>query len=281
MKIIGSGKGIHSPEFHKKKVRRMRIKQALMALALGIIVGVPITLARMERFLISSVEVSGNNVAKSEHLERIVSENLSGSYFGIFPRSNAILYPEEEILKDLMEKEPRLNSVAIERVSTKRLKVEVSEREPAAQYCKNTENPNTPEDCYFLDATGYAFAPAPAFSGNVYLTYTHDTPIPEPVGKHILQNDVFAASREFVRSVGDLGIYPHVFLIKSDEYRLVLSNGAEIIWSKEASFVKMRENLAAFLGDTSIGGREDLLSRVLYIDLRFDNKIFYKFRDEA
>lgn len=281
MKIIGSSKGIHSPEFHRKKTRERRLKQALATLVLAFIIGLPIYIARTSRLLITSVEISGNSVTKSESIQEVASRNLSGNYLFIFPRSNTLLYPKDKIIRELHTSEPRLRDITITRTSLRSLKVEVTEREPVAEYCINTENPGAPTDCYFIDGTATIFAPAPAFSGNVYLTYTHDEPYKEPIGKTVLLPNTFEATLEFVESLGDLGIYPRVFVIKGDEYHLLLTNGTEILWNKVSELNDVRSNLEAFLKDGSIRDEKDFLRRVLYLDLRFDNKIFYKFRDAA
>jgi len=280
MKIIGSDKGIHSPEFHKKKTREKRIKQAVVALVVIIFVGVPIYLAHMQRFLISSIEVKGNDVTKSSDLQKIIADDLSGSYIWIFPRSNTAIYPHDKIVSDLLDKEPRLSSAVVERVGAKGLRVAVTERSAVAEYCKNISDPSTPLDCYFLDDTGYIFAPAPAFSGNVYLTYATEAPFDNPIGQSILDPAAVRASLGFERDLGSIGIYPRVFLAKGDEYHVLLSNGAEIMWNRSADFSQVVTNLASFLSDKSVKSDPTFLSRVAYIDMRFGNKIFYKFRGE-
>lgn len=280
MKIIGSDKGIHSPEFHKKKTREKRIKQVFFSLVFVVIIAAPIYLARTQRFLISSVEVAGNEVTKSSDLEKIISDDLSGDYFWIFPRSNAVLYPKEKIMQDLLDKEPRLSSVEVERTSARSLKVSVKERAPVALYCKDITNPGAPQDCYFLDDTGYIFAPAPAFSGNVYMTYATSEPLDNPIGQTVLKSDALLNTLEFAKSLGDIGIYPRVLVTTSDEYHILLTNGTEIMWDKSEDLSAVRTNLASFLSDKAIENDSSFLTRVAYIDMRFGNKIFYKFRGE-
>ncbi len=279
MKIIGSDKGLHTPEFHKKKVWESRLKTTFWLILLAVLVGLPIYLARTSRFLITSVEISGNNVTKSEDIQKIVGEDLSGNYAWIFPRSNTAIFPENKIMNDLETSIPRLGDVTITRVGAKGLKIVVKERAPAAEYCTNVDDPSTPSGCYFIDDTGYIFSLAPAFSGNVYLTYKSDPFYDEPMGKVVLPADEFKKTLNFVRSLDPIGIYPRVFLIKMDEYHLLLSNGAEIMWQKSEDLNNVRNNLTAFFSQASIKSETDFLKRVLYIDMRFGNKIFYKFRD--
>jgi hypothetical protein len=280
MRIIGGGSGLHTPEFHKKKLWERRLKTSLQIIVLALIIGLPIYLARTSRFLISSVEIEGNSVTKSEDIQKIIGDDLSGNYAWIFPRSNTALYPKGKIVRDLMTAIPRLSDVHVERVGAKSLKVTVKERMPAAEYCTDVSDPSSPSDCYFIDDMGYIFSRAPAFSGNVYLTYKSDPFYDLPLGRQLMDADEFQKTRDFVRSLDTLGLYPRVFLIKMDEYHLLLANGAEIMWQKSEELPEVRNNLKAFFSQSSIKSETDFLKRVLYIDMRFGNKIFYKFRGE-
>ncbi len=280
MKIIGSEKGIHSPEFHKKKTREEKIKRAIKIIILIIILSIPVYFARSEKFLIKSVVVSGNNVTKSEDIQQIVSDNLSGSYFWLFPHENIVLYPKDKIVSDLLNKQPRLNSVVVTQTEGNTLEVAVTERAPMALYCKDYSTPVAPEECYFLDDTGYVFSKAPSFSGNVYLVYATSDVYEEPIGHSIIDKENFLKTAAFAKTLPPLGIYPRIFLLKNDEYRIILSNKAEIMWPRDKDLNEVRTNLASFLADKSIKSDPEFLNKILYIDMRFGNKIFYKFRGE-
>lgn len=280
-RIVGSDKGIHSPEFHKKKTREKNLKIALAILVLVIVVGVPVYLARTSRFLIAHIDLRGNSVTNNEDIERIVASNLSGSYLWIFPRSNAALYPKDIIRKDLMTNIPRLRSVEFELEGATLLHITVEERTPAVLYCADVTVPASPAECYFADESGTIFSQAPAFSGDVYLTYGRIAPFEFPMGQNILPADEFARTRSFVKEMNALGIFPRVFLIAGDEYHLLLSNGAKVLVNRKDNLGEIYSNLEAFFSDASIRKESNFLDRILYIDLRFDNKVFYKFRDEA
>jgi hypothetical protein len=279
MKIIGSDHGLHTPEFHKKKVWQERIKTAIILLITAVMIGIPIYLLRTEKFLISSVLISGNSVTKSEDIQKIIAEGLSGNYLWIFPRSNTAIFPKDKIVSDLKREIPRLSSVTVMRSGKKGIEVAVTERSPKALYCVDVSDPSSPANCYFMDDTGYIFSIAPAFSGNVYLTYNSAPFYDEPLGKQAVDKEELKDTLSFVSWLGTLGIYPRVFLIKMDEYRLVLANGAELMWEKNADLDSIRANLTAFFSQDSIRKEKDFLERVLYIDMRFGNKIFYKFRE--
>jgi len=282
MKIVSSGKGIHSPEFHQKKKRERNIRLAMILLFIIIFVAIPIYLLKTKRFLISSVEVKGNSVTRAEDIEQIVSERISGNYLWIFPKSNDWLYPKNTIKNVLLQDIPRLNSVTISLSNSHLLSISVTERQPFALYCVDISSPagesNNPNDCFFLDKTGYIFSEAPAFSGGVYFVYTSEPVFDTPLRQSFLNPDKFALLAPFVSSLGNIGLYPKIFIDKGDEYNLVLSNGATVMWKASTDLDTIRTDLESFLSNSNFTKEKNALQNLLYIDLRFGNKVFYKFR---
>ena len=63
------------------------------------------------------------------------------------------------------------------------------------------------------------------------------------------------------------------------EYKLFLSNNGQIIWRRNSDLALIGLNLEAFLSDDSIQAQSNFLDKILYLDLRTENKVFYKFKD--
>lgn len=278
MKIIGNKKALHTPEFHKKKQREKRIRVTLISIVILIIIVVPILILRNQHFLINAIKIKGNVVTKSEELQAIVANDLAGNYLWVIPRSNALLYPKQKIIRDLMQNEPRLKFIEVKLFSPKSLVVSVSERIPLALYCKDIANTSTPTSCYFIDASGFIFSEAPAFSGGVYFVYSSDPLIDTPLRVQYLDSKKFKELDVFINSLGDIGLYPKVFVLKNAEYHLILSNGAVIMWKETQNLDQVHSNLSSFVEGDSFQKDKNNINNILYIDLRFGNKIFYKYR---
>lgn len=279
--FFGKEKGIRTPEFHKKMERKRRIRQILIILALAVLIGTPIYLLRTSRFLISAVEIKGNAVTPSEKIQAITAQDLAGNYLWIFPKSNILLYPKQKIKSDLLSQIPRLKSVDVSLSSPRSLRVSVLEREPFALYCRDVSNPNVPAGCYFLDQSGYIFAEAPAFSNGVYSVYGSDPALESPISSIYMSEEEFAPLDPFIKSLSEAGLYPQAFTLKGDEYDLTLSNKALIKWNKDDDLEKVKSNLESFVLDPAFSQESGGLDHILYIDLRFGNKVFYKFRDDS
>jgi hypothetical protein len=279
MKIISSGRGIHTPEFHKRKKREKRIKWILIVLCLIIFVAVPFYLLRTPKFLITNIEVRGNGVTQTEEIEQIVMDKLAGKYLWLFPKSNAVLYPKSGIRQSLLQNIPRLSAVEVELSNPRTISINLVERQPFALYCKDVVYMNSPEGCFFLDQTGYIFSEAPSFSGGVYTVYTSEPVMESPLRQTYLEEDVFLRLEPFIKGVEQAGLRPKVFIKKSEELNLRLESGAVIMWKATADLETILSDLESFLSDKNFTKEPRALERIIYIDLRFGNKVFYKFED--
>ncbi|OGE82858.1 MAG: hypothetical protein A2846_01265 [Candidatus Doudnabacteria bacterium RIFCSPHIGHO2_01_FULL_49_9] len=280
MKIISKGKVLNSAEFYKKKQRRRRIKLALLFIGLISLLSLLIYLSRYEQFLIAEVRVPGEEVIDKDKIVSRVESLLSGYYLWIIPRANALFYPKHTIEDSLLVEFPRFKSVDLSLSEIQTLIVTVEEREPFALYCVGTP------ECFFVDEEGLIFALAPSFSGAVYFIYTTESPIESPLGQKFLSVEEFKKLSRFMDTLEILDIYPVSLKVGDDEYSLSLPNlpagrqgGGEIMWRKDSNLDLVYSNLEAFLSDDSIRVQENFLEKILYLDLRTDNKVFYKFKD--
>ncbi len=271
MKIVSSGRVLNSREFYEKKKRRRRIQFILLSVAFISIVSLFIYLSRQEQFLIVEVAVLGDNVIDKEEITRVAQSLLAGHYLWIVPRANVFIYPSRTIEHSLLKEFPRLKSVEVDLGESQKLLITVKERVPFALYCIS--------DCFFLDEEGLIFAPAPSFSGGVYFTYIAEASLENPVGERIIPIEEFKKLSEFIKTLSVLDINPVGLEVSGDAYRLLLPSGGKILWRRDDDLILIYANLEAFLANDAIRAQSDFLGRILYLDLRTENKVFYKFNE--
>jgi len=271
MRIVSSGRVINSSEFYKKKQRRRRVQLILLAIGFLSVLASFIYFVRQEKFLITGVVVEGENVVQKEELVRTAESLLKGYFFWTMPRASIFLYPRRVIKHSLASAFPRLKSVDLALDDSRQLVVAVDERAPFALYCIS--------DCFFLDEEGFIFALAPSFSSGVYFVYVTENPVLNPLGKRFITIEEFKSLSRFMETLTALSIRPSVLDVGDNEYRLTLLESGQIIWRRESDLALIESNLEAFLSDNSIRAQENFLDRILYLDLRTENKVFYKFRD--
>lgn len=221
--------------------------------------------------MIVEVAVLGDNVIDKEEITRVAQSLLAGHYLWIVPRANVFIYPSRTIEHSLLKEFPRLKSVEVDLGESQKLLITVKERVPFALYCIS--------DCFFLDEEGLIFAPAPSFSGGVYFTYIAEASLENPVGERIIPIEEFKKLSEFIKTLSVLDINPVGLEVSGDAYRLLLPSGGKILWRRDDDLILIYANLEAFLANDAIRAQSDFLGRILYLDLRTENKVFYKFNE--
>ena len=186
---------------------------------------------------------------------------------------------------------PRIKSLLVKREGFNTIKVEIEERAGSYLYCGKSvpENKNDiGENCYFINNNGYIFDKAPYFSGDVYLKYYLDLSLSNganPLESQMLPQDRFHELVRFIDGVTSLGFKPTYIIISSDNiYSLYLESknnisNPKIIFKEDNDLPTILDNLATAMKQSEfaneINNKYDTLS---YIDLRFNNKVLYKFQ---
>jgi cell division septal protein FtsQ len=282
---------LNSPRIQelKRKKRKVLVRKVLIFTFLFLIlVTILFFTSRIKRLNISGVTVEGNKVIDTESIETAVRQEISGSYLWLFPKSNILLYPKNKIKLRLGNQFKRLTDINVSMEGSQTLAISVGERTPEYTWCGNTlVLDGGKEICYFLDKDGYIFDVAPYFSGEVYFKFYESKNLDNgsASGSYIAPG-YFDKLILFKNTLVEMGLKPVVLNIEdSGNIKIYLSKvrtlgmGPEIIIKKDSDFQKIAENLKAAL-DT-----EPLLSKfkkeyssLEYIDLRFGNKVYYRFR---
>lgn len=260
-----------SPELAEK--RRKRLARFFgLSIGVGLILAVALVfLLRIDWFKIKSIEITGNSVETSKNISDITKEKLAGNYLYLIPRSNFIFYPRRALSESLLYNFKRFEAVDVSYAGNNTLLVDVKERKPLWLWCENQE-------CYFMDKSGYVFAKAPNFSGHVYLRASGglDNQGGEVIGSTFAQNWNFGELYSFVESMKEKGFVPvEIAITAESDAELVLKNGEVIKLSPTKSLSAARADFENALASGLISSEIPLQ----YVDLRFDNKIFYKLRE--
>src|SRR3989344_943958 len=279
IRIVSKGKTLQSPEFVEKKRRHRRAISTYIASSLLALIVVLVLVSRIDKLQIKTVEAQGNTITKDEEIISLTIEELGGRYLWLIPKSNSLIYPKGKIKRKLTEALPRLKDINIERRSgVDGLLVSVSERDEYALYCIEVAEDFSALDCYYLDIDGLIYSKAPLFSGQVYFIYKIDPPITEPIGMNVLPPEEFYKLRRFIEETKKFGMDPNSLSIPADESTLSTKSGGKIIWNREDLKTAVFGNLESFLLDPNIKEDKTFLDRMLYIDLRYQNKVFYKLK---
>lgn len=274
----------------KKSRRKLLINKILLSvLALLVIFSSLAYISRLAGLNISSVEITGNKVIDTETIKTIVEKEIQGKYWWFFPKTNILFYPKNNIKNELSNKFKRLKDINFSIRDRKVLIVSMAERVGLYIWCGTAlPETNTQEQkCYFLDKDGYIFDEAPYFSGEVYFKFYGETVLNNdgiPSESYFFP-DIFSKLTLFKETLETMGLKPVASYVENNGNIKILlarktsATGPEIIFKADADFQKLAENLQAALTTEPLQSNFDKkYQSLLYIDLRFGNKVYYKFK---
>ncbi|MEI6280506.1 MAG: hypothetical protein WCP17_00705 [bacterium] len=288
---------LNSPRLIELKKRRQKafVNKILIFLFLLITILVFLAyLSRLESLNIVGVEITGNRVIDASAIKTEVENKISGKYLWVFPKTNILLYPTNDIKNNLLNKFKRLKNIVLSIKSNKNLLISVTERNALYTWCgvNPPEQENTiNQKCYFTDEDGYIFDEAPYFSGDVYfkfygaINYINSSFTESPLGLYFYKQNFaqFAALHDVL--VG-LKLKPVALHITNNNVVEVLlektslsKTEPKLILNVDSSFESAAENLeAALTAEPLKTDFKNKYSTLEYIDLRFGNKVYYKFK---
>lgn len=275
---------IRSPQLAQKKKKLLWIKSGAGVFVLVILLAIPPIISHLPAINIQSIEISGNEVITHDEIESYISEKISGNYFGIFSKSNILIYPETRTEKGLLQNFFRLESAEISFESLKSISVHVEERKPFAVWCASTILDRVVtfhDDCYFIDKNGFVFSQAPKFTGNVYVRY-YGLVKPDDTfaSRQFFPSAEFKKVANFISQVSDMGFHiTDAVLYEDTDVELYDISGGKILINTREDFALTFENFQSLLNDRiSIPNVEDFIKKLEYLDLRFGKKLFFKLR---
>lgn len=271
-----------------RRVKRLRLMILLAILAISITGGLSY-FSNHPKIIINNIEIKGNSIIDTKEVQMSVENKLAGRYLGLFSRSNFLIYPHDKIYKSLLIEFPRIDKLVVKRRSLNTIGIDITERAGSYLYCGVSvpeAEDEVGENCYFVNDDGYIFDKAPYFSGDVYFKYyTNITgDVNNPLGSQMIDKSRFHDLVRFTDGVNSLGFKPSYLVISSDGlYSLYLKSSGlsvspKIMFKEDNDLAVIFDNFATAMKQkefaNEINSKYDTLS---YIDLRFKNKVLYKF----
>ncbi|MDO8659580.1 MAG: hypothetical protein Q7K54_03170 [Candidatus Parcubacteria bacterium] len=281
---------LNSPRLAELKKHRRRVFQRKIVLfSLGFLTFFIslFFLYRLPSLNINDIEVKGNKIIETEIIKEVVQTQIGGKYLYFFPKTNIFFYPKNTIKNELQNKFKRLKDINITIQNKKTLQISMTEREALYTWCGDVlpEVNDSEQKCYFLDKDGYIFDEAPYFSGEVYFKFYGLVNVDISTGAYFAPEN-FQKFITFKRELEGMKLKPvALYVTPLGDIKVLLSKGStmitnpEIIFKADADFQKVAENLqAALITEPLQTNLKNKYSSLEYIDLRFGNKVYFKFK---
>ena len=234
------------------------------------------------RFRIKEISISGGETLDAKQFKEKVTNLLNGKFYKIIPYNNIFIFPADKITAELSQKFPILKKITIARDFSQNLSIVIEERKPEAIWCLIPDSElvatsiiRTADSCAFVDEKGFIFGPAPLFSGTIFPKFFDKREQPSAIGKEMISDAEFQKLRAFKDLLVKNDINVVKIILRNEEiYEVYSKEGWYILLNAKNEPNPSFNNLKLVL-DTQIKEKKLKLE---YIDLRFGQKVFFKFR---
>ncbi|MFA5777032.1 MAG: FtsQ-type POTRA domain-containing protein [Parcubacteria group bacterium] len=228
---------------------------------------------------IRKVYLEGTIELNREDVNNKINEVLAKKTLNLISRNNFILFPYSKIKSELLGGFKKISNVKIEKIFPDSIKVKITERKSLLIWC-------SAGPCFIIDENGYAYTGADFESEEIkqnnLLSIIDNSGKPVIMGEKILNDNYikFAISLkdELDRETGiKVNSEYHTGSKMADEVKVKTEEGWEIYFSAVLPIEDSVRTLKTFL-DKEIDQGER--SKLEYVDLRAENRAYYKFKDE-
>lgn len=238
-------------------------------------------------FSLTQITVIGVEKIPTERLTSVVEKTLAGQYLGLFNRRVNWFYPREIIRQSLRQQFPELALVKVTNPAWGTLRVEVTERQPITLWCAGEVS------CYFIDQTGLIYAPAPRFSNSPLVTLTGPT-LPILIDSRPLSISDFESLRTLEIAINqqlqtspDLArqtietmtlAEPVDYIFEVRDLRRQVQSWQLLVARRAPITTTLSRLTSALASPVFLADYRSATTSLESIDVRFNRKVFYKFR---
>lgn len=265
-----------APRTPLKRRRREARKRLLILGSIGLFILAILLLVLLWQpwFRVSTVAAQG---PENERLQVFVQKELSGTRFFIVPKNSIFFIPEKDVRAHVLAAFPELEAVSIHPAGLSTLAVTSVGRSSVIWWCGPSPDAALPS-CYQTDAQGFIFAEVPVEERaattttlSIYAPLTQElVGSTTAAGATIAHASLLPNLIQFVKTMRNLNADVISVAVRGDEADLYTRGGTRI------TYVLGREKTAAALAASSFSTLNLNDGSLLYVDLRFDSKIFFK-----
>lgn len=268
---------------HNRLKKRLYLTVGVVAALVLAVVGLS-ALSFLDRLLVKEVEVRGQQSIHPVSLESRTLQYTASAIGGLFSRQNILLYPVEDVKKLLAFEFPRIEEIEVKRDFLKRtVALTVNERIPYVLWCRESflaheesEEKQRVEECYLADRTGFLFAAASGTETLIKLYGGVKHADGEMLRKTVTPS-YFQDVVTLLTGLQELDLHIREVRFRGDEAEITVDPGWQLLVAFSKDITNVATNLITVLEENEL---IEQLHRVKYIDLRFDDRAYYKLVEE-
>lgn len=213
---------------------------------------------------VKNIEVSGNQKLGADDVRNALLNEVSKKIFFFIPK-NIFAVNFDKLSNDIVEKFPEIEKVSIKINLPNTVSAEIIEKTPVGCWCNNGE-------CFYFDKYGIAYQKNDNCSNLLKIISDKKSAITKEIISAEHLKDILSIYNDAVDSEQIKDI-----IISDDKITLESKQGWVAYFKPYDDISSQVINLKAVLGQKLTANK---ISQLNYIDLRFGNKIFYKFKND-
>ena len=292
---------------YKKTRRRKRNWKPLfwIFLTLILLVGAGYSIFFSPLFKIKNINAQGTEKIPNNDILSLINQELGSFYFRYIPKNNFYLISEASLLHILKEKFPGAKTIEVSKKFPASLMVALKDREKVLTYCKQIEQQpvmaegeaaenatgtksvlepilqlsNGQAKCFYIDNEGIVFEEAPEIYGGTMVVLKDVSNREIKIGDKTVDNNVISfiinAQKSLYEKVNISLLYFQINSFPTIDVIAQTAEGWQIIFDitrqPEAQVIALEKIL-----QEKIKEQRDHLE---YIDLRVENRVYYKMKN--
>ncbi len=265
----------------KRKKSILKNRFFLFGFLILIIIGIITYFATFASiFQIKEIQISGNQKVQRENLENLIWRKIDRKIF-IFPTKSIFLTNFQEIKKNLLETFPKISQINLKRKFPDILILKIQEREPLFVFCKPRSEREisllrgkNSSPCFYLDKEGVIFEEVSG-NGEQFLIIKDVRSQEARLGKKVIEEKLLGDIRKIVLELRETEIFIEEFTLFEEKIEVKTLQDFEVYFNQKEDISSQIQNLSLVLEEEiPLPNRENLE----YIDLRFGNRVYYKYR---
>lgn len=267
-----------NPARRRLSDKELKFSRILFYLLLCVFIAVSVYILLFSSYLkIQSIGVHGIKELDYGAVMARTESVIQGKYLKIIPADNYFLVSKRKVAKSLTDEFKKIKSIEIEKTFPVLISIEIKERDSLILWCSGGP-------CYIIDESGFAYAScdlnAPEVAQNNLIQIIDTSARPVEIEEKILNEEYVSYLLALRKAIGNIDIKVseqwRTPSLVADEVEIETSQGWRVYFSSKINSDGALRTLKTFL-EGEIGDKKEKLE---YVDLRIENKVFYRLKNE-
>ena len=213
------------------------------------------------RFRINTVTIVGDDT-RAWAIRNVMENELAGVYFGLVPRDNLFVYPKGAIANSLRQIDPVIARVDLKRELGGELTVALALHTRDYVWCESASS----TECRYVDEEGGAYATSTPAMGKF-----------EIVSAEHLSKGVFSTIKDVLGGLATSNISARLINVSNEDIIYNIDEGWRLRTRLEDTSYDILRRMNSALS-TNVLSDATARKNMDYLDVRLENKVFYKFK---